>query len=382
MKHFVLVAGEASGDLLGASLIRELKLRYPNAVFSGIAGPQMIKEGCSTFFPMEKLSLMGLVEILKHLPELLKLRKRLFQHIVSLHPCVFIGIDAPDFNLSLEKKLKKTGIKTVHYVSPSIWAWRQWRVKKIKKSVDLMLTLFPFEVDFYQQHHVNAAFVGHPLADMIPIEPDFQQARAELELEPDKIYIALLPGSRLSEIERLGELFIQTAVACYQQDKRLCFIVPFANGGTRNLFEEILDKQSVNLPVQLTNGNARLVMQACDMVLLASGTAALEAMLLKKPMVVAYKLSALTYWILTKLKILKVSLYSLPNCLAGKPLVEEYMQNDATVEHLQKAIMRLINSEDGNHLLHEQYRTIHTSLRKDASVQAVNEIIKLIQDKA
>jgi len=377
MVCIALVAGEASGDLLGADLIRSLKQVYPDAKFIGIAGPEMKKQGCESLYPMESLSIMGLVEVLSHLPKLLKMRKTLFTQILAKNPDVFIGIDAPDFNLGLERRLKEAGIKTIHYVSPSVWAWRQWRVKKMARSIDLMLTLFPFEVDFYKTNNVVARFVGHPLASMIPVKPDIISARDQLQINHDANLIALLPGSRRSEVKRLAPVFVDTAIECFRRDNQLEFIVPFATDATRNIFQQVLDEKKASLPIKLVSGKSRMVMQAADYVLLASGTAALEAMLLKKPMVVAYKMNGLTLWLLRKLKILKVSLYSLPNILADKQLVEEFIQNDATTANLSNALMKLVDSR-GNDELITCYRDIHEQLRQTEDKQAGKVIAEFI----
>lgn len=381
MVCIALVAGEASGDLLGAPLIRTLKQSYPDAEFFGIAGPEMMAAGCQSLYPMEALSVMGF-EALKHLPKLLKMRKQLFQQILQKKPDVFIGIDAPDFNLALERKLKEQGIKTVHYVSPSVWAWRQWRVKKISHSIDLMLTLFPFEVDFYREHNINAHFVGHPLADLIPLHPNKEQARQQLGMTTHNKLVALLPGSRMGELQRLSDLFINAASICAAEVPDVGFIVPFANDKTRQHFQSRLDELKPDLNIQLVSGQSRLVMQASDVVLLASGTAALEALLLKRPMVVSYKLSALTFWILKTFKILKVSLYSLPNLLAGKKIVEEYVQAEANPSNLGHALVRLLTDESNNAALIKTYEDIHLSMKQDASQQAALAITKLISQEA
>lgn len=378
MISFAIVAGEASGDLLGASLIEAIKQRYPDAVFFGVAGPQMIASGCSSLYPMERLSIMGVVEVLRHLPSLLAMRKNLFNTIVERKPDVFIGIDAPDFNLALEKKLKSKGIKTVHYVSPSVWAWRQWRVKKIGESVDLMLTLFPFETAFYERHKVQSCFVGHPLANMIPMVTDTTLARSELGLD-EKCYVALLPGSRMAELERLSDLFILTAVECVKQFPDIEFLIPFSSDKTRQYFQHRIDQLDAQLPITMFSGQSRVVMAASDVILLASGTATLEAMLLKKPMVVAYKLANFTMWFLKKFRILKASLYSLPNILAGREVVSEYIQHDATVENLSVALIKLLNDKTGNQELVELYTDMHESLRLDASQRAADSILNMVR---
>jgi len=381
MVCIAIVAGEASGDLLGAPLIRELKKTYPDAEFFGIAGPEMMAAGCQSLYPMEALSVMGF-EALKHLPQLLAMRKQLYQRIVQKKPDVFIGIDAPDFNLTLERKLKSTGIRTVHYVSPSVWAWRQWRVKKISHSVDLMLTLFPFEVAFYAKHNINARFVGHPLADMIPLQAEKQQARQALDITTQHHLVALLPGSRMGELQRLSGLFIRSAEICASRMEGVEFIVPFANDKTRQFFQTTLDELKPQMTFRLISGRSREVMQASDVVLLASGTAALEAMLLKRPMVVSYKLSALTYWILKTFRILKVSMYSLPNLLAGKKIVEEYVQEEANPENLGNAVVRLLSDETHKQSLIETYESIHQTLRQNASQQAALAITELMTQES
>ncbi len=378
MVCIALVAGEASGDLLGASLIDALKEEYPHAEFIGIAGPQMIKAGCHSLYPMETLSVMGLVEVLKHLPELLKIRKQLYHQLLQKKPDVFIGIDAPDFNLPLERKLKSSGIKTVHYVSPTVWAWRQGRIKTIAKSVDLMLTLFPFEVAIYKQHQVKTHFVGHPLADIVPLQSDQGQARVKLGVGQDQRVVAMLPGSRMSELERLAEAFIETAAACSRQAADLQFIVPFANDKTRDYFQGIIDSMQLQVRIKTVAGQSRLVMQASDVVLVASGTASLEALLLKRPMVVAYKLSALTFWILKTFRMLKVSNISLPNLLAGKKIVEEFIQQDVSSEKLAPALLQLLDNRSANQQLLDTYDEIHRSLKKDASHEASRAVAALI----
>ena len=382
MVCIAIVAGEASGDILGASLLITLKQRFPGAEFIGIGGPEMARLGFKSLYSIERLSIMGLFEVLKHLPSLLKMRKQLFKQLVDKKPDIFIGIDAPDFNLGLEKKLKEAGITTVHYVSPSVWAWRQWRVKKIAKSIDLMLTLFPFEVDFYRDNNIPAKFVGHSLASSIPIETDMHIARSELGLNKDSIIIALLPGSRRSEVKRLSALFIQVAIECHKDNNCLEFVVPFATTATQEIFQHELDSCGVVLPITLLSGKSRTAMQSSDCVLLASGTAALEAMLLKKPMVVAYIMNGLTFWILKKFKILKSSVCSLPNVLAGNTLVKEYIQNDATKDNIVNAMAELIENLGKNASLVSRYNTLHESLIQEERCQAGNVIADLLEKQS
>ena len=380
MVRIGIVAGEASGDLLGAGLILAIRQQIPDVEFTGIAGPEMIKAGCKALYPSEKLSVMGLSEVLGHLGEILKIRKHLRHYFSSNPPDIFIGIDAPDFNLGLERRLKEAGIKTVHYVSPSVWAWRQNRVKKISRSVDLMLTLFPFEEAFYRDHDVNVRFVGHPLADMIPMDPDQQLARKELGLPVDVRIVALLPGSRMSEVQRLAEPMLGAAKILKQNNPDLFFVVPVASNNIKEYFYQLQQEMTLEIPVTIIDGNSREVMTASEVVLLASGTAAMEAMLLKRPMVVAYKLSGLTYWILKTFKMLKVSEYSLPNLLVGKPLVKECIQHEATPENLASAMQELLDREDNNESLINTFANIHIKLAKNASEQAANAVVSMLQD--
>ncbi len=373
-----IVAGEVSGDYLGADLIQALKQQHPNQTlkFEGIAGPLMIEQGCEALFPMEKLALFGIVEILGHLPEVLAIRRQLLQHFISNPPDIFIGIDAPDFNLSLEKNLKQADIKTVHYVSPTVWAWRQSRVKKIQQSVDLILSIFPFEVEFYQKYQVPVCFVGHPFADQIPLQSDRQKARAELKLEADKTMIALLPGSRRSEINYLGRLFFETASKCWQNQPQLQFVVPVVNSKIRQCLETLL-KDYPDLPVTLFEGQSRQVLTAANIVLTTSGTSTLETLLVKRPMVVAYKISPITYQLLKWLNMVKINLFAMPNLLAGKQIVPEFIQDQATVANLSQALLEFLNSADKVEQLLQDFEQIHLDLRKDASQEAARAVSDL-----
>ncbi|MFJ3369299.1 lipid-A-disaccharide synthase [Pseudomonas sp. NPDC086251] len=368
--RIALVAGEASGDILGAGLMRALKARHPQVEFIGVGGPLMQAQGLTSMFPMERLSVMGLVEVLGRLRELLKRRKKLVADLIAAEPDVFIGIDAPDFNLNIELKLRQAGIKTVHYVSPSVWAWRQKRVLKIREGCDLMLTLFPFEAKFYEEKGVPVRFVGHSLADAIPLEADRAAARAELGL-PDGPLVALMPGSRGGEVGRLGALFLDTAQRLRALRPGVRFVLPCASPERRKQLEEMLAGR--DLPLTLLDGNSHLALAACDAVLIASGTATLEALLYKRPMVVAYRLAPLTFWILKRM--VKSPYVSLPNLLAQRLLVPELLQDDATVEALAQTLSPLI--EDGQ----EQTRgfdEIHRTLRLDASNQAADAVLNLI----
>ena len=373
--HIGIVVGEASGDILGAALISELRKLYPTAEFSGIGGPRMLELGFHSFFPQDRLAVMGLIEPLKRLPELLRIRKFLREHFIANPPSVFIGIDSPDFTISLERSLKEQGIKTVHYVSPSVWAWRQKRIFKIAKSVDLMLTLLPFEAAFYEKHNVPVEFVGHHLADEIPEHVDKFQARRELGIPEHARVVALLPGSRASEVERMGSLFMHAAVFCLEQDPELLFYIPAANSDRyRQLHLQLNDY--VDFSIQLFNGNSHKVMAAADVVLLASGTVTLEALLLKKPMVVAYKMAPLTFKILSWL--VKTPFVSLPNLLANKLLVPELLQDQATPEKLSAAVMDYFENPEETQQLVDTFANMHGILKRDASARAAAAIAKLI----
>ncbi len=370
-----IVVGEASGDILGAALITELRQHFPDAEFSGIGGPRMLALGFHSYFPQDRLAVMGLIEPLKRLPELLRIRKFLREHFIATRPAVFIGIDSPDFTISLESSLKAHGIKTVHYVSPSVWAWRQKRVHKIARSVDLMLTLLPFEAAFYEKYNVPVEFVGHHLADEIPADVDKYQARRELGIPEHARVVALLPGSRSSEVERMGSLFMHAAVFCLEQDPGLLFYIPAANSDRyRQLHLQL--NEYVDFQVQLINGHSHQVMAAADVVLLASGTVTLEALLLKKPMVVAYKMAPLTFKILSWL--VKTPFISLPNLLANKLLVPELLQNDATPEKLSAAVMHYFENPEEAQQLSKTFADMHGILKRNASQRAAAAIAKLI----
>ena len=376
--HIGIVVGEASGDILGAALMHELRKHFPTAEFSGIGGPRMLAEGFHSYFPQDRLAVMGLVEPLKRLPELLRIRKFLREHFIANPPAVFIGIDSPDFTIPLEATLKEKGIKTAHYVSPSVWAWRQKRILKIARSVDLMLTLLPFEAKFYQEHQVSVEFVGHHLADEIPLSVDKIAARKALGLPEEGRIVALLPGSRASEVERMGELFMRTAVHCLEQDPSLQFIIPAANSDRyRQLHIELNDY--VDFPIELIHGHSHEALAAADVVLLASGTVTLEALLLKKPMVVAYKLAPLSYKILSWL--VKTPWISLPNLLAQKMLVPELIQDRATPEALSNAVMNYFENPEEALQLSDTFAVMHNELRRDASARAADAIVKLITTK-
>ena len=370
-----IVAGESSGDLLGAGLIAALKQRHPDAVFEGIGGPLMIAEGFTSHVPMERLAVMGLVEVLGRLFELLKVRRNLRNHFIANPPDVFIGIDAPDFTLGLEKKLKRAGIKTVHYVGPQIWAWRQGRAKHIAAGIDLMLVLFPFEREFFAQHDVPVTFVGHPLADAIDMDTPQQPARDKLNLDPRDRVIGLLPGSRQSEARRLAPTFLQAANLCRTRISNGKIIVAAATDAGAAIIADAVAAAGI-ADVQIVTRQARDVMAASDVILSASGTATLEVSLVKRPMVVAYKMANLTFRIARRL--VKIDYIALPNLLAGRELVPEIIQQDATPENLAQALLRYFEAPELTSQLHESFAEIHRALRQDASVIAAQAVLELV----
>ena len=373
---FGIVAGEASGDILGAGLIRALRRKYPRARFVGIGGEEMVAEGFHSLVPMERLSVMGLVEVLGRLRELFSIRARLMDYFLTHVPDVVIGIDSPDFTLGVERRCRDAGMLTAHYVSPSVWAWRQKRIFKIARSVDLMLTLFPFEARFYQEHNVPVAFVGHPLADLIPMEPDTLAARRSLGLNEQAPVLAILPGSRGSEVERLGALFLEAARWIQTRRQDLQLAIPCVNREREQQVRALVDALDVRLAVTIVRGRSREVMAAADVVLLASGTATLEAMLLKKPMVVGYRLSNLSFKIVSRM--VKSPYVALPNLLAGQPLVPEFIQDDATPQALAEAVLERLENAGERDRLTTAFTEIHHSLRHNADEQAAAAIAGLI----
>ncbi|HBK45360.1 MAG TPA: lipid-A-disaccharide synthase [Xanthomonadaceae bacterium] len=380
--RIALIAGEASGDLLGAGLIDELRKRYPNAQFAGIGGDGMRNAGCETWFDASELAVMGLAEVLRHLPRLLRLRREFRERVLAWKPDVFIGIDAPDFNLGVERWLKQRGVRTVHYVSPSVWAWREKRAEKIGASADLVLCLFPMEPPIYARHGIDARFVGHPMADDIGYQADRDAARAMLGISSSSPVLAVLPGSRQGEIARLGETFFEAAWQVSEQVLGLHVLVPAANPGCKPLLAEQLSRSA--LPVMrshLLDGNARLAMLAADVVLLASGTATLEAMLVKRPMVVGYKVAPLTYRIVKALGLIKVDRFALPNILAREDLAPELMQDDCTPENVAAAVLDWFRHPDKIARLQPRYLQLHAELRRDASARAADAVAGLLAQR-
>lgn len=373
-----IVVGEASGDILGSGLMKALKARYPDAVFEGIGGERMLAQGFHSFFPQERLAVMGIIEPLKRLFELLRIRRTLIEHFIANPPDVFIGIDSPDFNLTIEEKLRAAGIATVHYVSPSVWAWRQKRIVKIGRSVDLMLTLLPFEAKFYEQHSIPVCFVGHPLADELPLEVDVIGAREKLGIDLNTPLVALMPGSRGGEVKLLGPEFWKTAQWCLQRQPDLKFIVPAANAQRRQQIDEQLALHP-QLPIQVVDGQSHEVMAAADAVMMASGTTTLEAMLLKKPMVVAYKMAWLSFAIISRL--VKSKFFSLPNLLADKSLVPEILQKQVTPEVLGSELLSYFEQSQKAQGLRQTFYDMHVSLKRDASDRAADAIANLIESR-
>lgn len=369
-----IVAGELSGDTLGEGFIKAIKTRYPNAEFVGIGGPKMMTQGCHSLFDMEELAVMGLVEVLGRLPRLLKVKAELVQYFTQNPPDVFIGIDAPDFNLRLERDLKQAGIKTVHYVSPSVWAWRQKRIFKIAAATDLVLAFLPFEKAFYDRFNVPCEFIGHTLADALPLQPDKQAAQRLLGLDEQKRWLAVLPGSRSGEMKLLAKPFIETCQRLHQTYPELGFVVALVNAQRREQFETIWQQVAPELDFTLVDDTARHVITASDVVMLASGTVALECMLLKRPMVVGYKVNAITAFLARRL--LKTPYVSLPNILAGQELVKEFLQQECNVDNLYHELTRLLQND--NQALVDKFTEMHHWIRKDADQQAAQAVLTLI----
>ncbi|HAS8448625.1 TPA: lipid-A-disaccharide synthase [Vibrio vulnificus] len=370
-----IVAGELSGDTLGEGFIKAIKAVHPDAEFVGIGGPKMIAQGCQSLFDMEELAVMGLVEVLGRLPRLLRVKAELVRYFTENPPDVFVGIDAPDFNLRLELDLKKSGIKTVHYVSPSVWAWRQKRIFKIAAATNLVLAFLPFEKAFYDKFNVPCEFIGHTLADAIPLESDKAPARELLGLEQDKQWLAVLPGSRGSELKMLSQPFIETCKKLKQAFPELGFVVALVNQKRREQFEQAWKEYAPELDFKLVDDTARNVITASDAVMLASGTVALECMLLKRPMVVGYKVNAFTAFLAKRL--LKTQYVSLPNILSDSELVKEYLQEACTPENLFAEVSNLLASD--NQTMLDKFAEMHHWIRKDADQQAANAVLKLIE---
>ena len=376
-----IVAGEISGDLLGARLMRALKQHLPQVRFEGVGGTEMRGEGCRSLFPMERLSVFGLTEILGRYLELRRLRKRLITHFLADPPDLFVGVDSPGFNLGLEEQLRRSGITTVHFVSPQVWAWRTWRVRKIRRAVDRILVLFPFEKEFYARHGVDAVFVGHPLADEIRGDDDPKPHRDRLRLERDKPTVALLPGSRVSEVKALADVFVETALWLHARQPNLQLVIPFVNNQTRLIFEAAVKRhQAWDLPLTRFHGHSREVMAAADVVLLASGTATLEAMLLRRTMVVTYRVSRISYWLMRLFS--HITLYAMPNILAGRHLVPELLQDEAVPAILGAAVERGLGRPLYAREALKVFDTLGERLRGNASAQAALAVLDVLNKRA
>lgn len=371
-----LVAGETSGDLLGAGLIKALQERCPDATFEGVAGPMMQAAGCEAWEEAETLAVFGLIEPLKVLPKLLKLRRTLVRRWTENPPDVFIGIDAPDFNLGLEIKLRERGIKTVQYVSPSVWAWRQGRVRKVARAVNKVLCLLPFEKTFYDEHDVAADFVGHPMADNVPIDLDTATIRSALSIQAPAV-VAVLPGSRHSEVSRLGPIFANTCALLLKTHPELRFVAPMINDRLKQLFERHLDTVGIRENFLITDGDAQSAIAASDLVLLASGTASLQTAMLRKPMVGAYRFSALTYAIAKTFKLVNVPFFTLPNLLTEEPLVPEFLQAEATPAALARAVTNLLDNPERRAMISRRFADLRGELALDADYRAASAVYEL-----
>jgi lipid-A-disaccharide synthase len=378
--RITLCAGEASGDLLGAGLIDALRVHFPEAQFAGIGGDAMRAAGLVSWFDASELAVMGLAEVVAHLPRLLRLQRAFRDRALAWQPDVFIGIDAPDFNLGVERWLKQRGMRTVHYVSPSVWAWREKRAQTIGRSADRVLCLFPMEPAIYARHGVDARFVGHPLADVMPLEPDRHAARDVLGLPHDAPVLAVLPGSRLGEIQRLGAIFLEAAVLVANDIPGLHIVIPAATPACRIAIERLLaESRMTSAQTRVLDGDARTAMTASNVVLLASGTATLEAMLAQRAMVVGYRIAPLTHAIVKGLGMLKVDSYALPNVLAGERLVPELMQHDCTPRQLADAVLAWLRNPVAMNAVQPRFRALHAQLRRGASTQAAFAVAELIE---
>lgn len=374
-----IAVNELSGDQLASALIRALQAQRPDIRFEGMTGPGMEFLGCRPLFRMDPV--MGLVEILKHLPYLLGIRRGLYRHFIAHPPDLFIGVDAPDFNLPLERRLKAAGIKTAHFVCPTVWAWRPGRAKKFSRTIDLMLCLFPFEPQFLSAYRVPAVFVGHPLADEIPLQPlEAPEQRAELGMDPQRPAIALLPGSRMSEVNRLTDDFIRTARWCRERQPELQFVLPLVNAEIRSFVTSRLQALEPDLPVTLLDGRSRQALQAAEVVLAASGTATLEALLYKRPMVVAYRVNAITYGLVRFFKLVKVSHVAMANLVSDKPLAPEFIQEHCRHELMGPELLDMLNNDTRRAEIEAHYKRTHEQMRCNAAQQAVEAVLRMLED--
>jgi len=375
--RFGMVAGEASGDQLGAHLIAALKSRGRPMLFAGIGGPRMVSEGLDSHFPMDKLSVRGYAEALLHVREIMAIRRRMEKAMLTERPDAFIGVDASEFNLGLERKLKDRGIPSIHYVSPSVWAWRAWRVRRIARSVNHILVMFPFEAPLYEKAGVPVTYVGHPLADIIPMQPNRHEARAQLRLPAGKLIVALLPGSRRSELEYMAGAFVLAAHRFRQEVHDVHFVCPMVTRDTRDLFERAVHlHQRTDLPLTLLFGHSHEALAAADLALVASGTATLETALFKTPMVIAYRQSPITWTLMRSMAYLPY--VGMPNILAGEKLVPELLQDDATPEALCDALLGLLRDPEAQRRQRERFTEFHERLRQGAAEKASEAILKII----
>ncbi len=377
MITIALVAGEASGDQLGAALIRAIRLKKPETRFVGIGGPLMASAGMECWWDSSHLSVMGLFEVISHLPRLVSLRRQLMRKLFELKPAVFIGIDAPDFNLGVEKKLKARNIPTIHYVSPTVWAWRPGRVKTIARATDRVMCLFPFEPQYYRQQDVAADYTGHPLADEIPYQIGSESARSELGLENNNVYIALLPGSRLSEVEKLSAPMLDAALIINKRDPRISFLIPAAS----ELIRDQLNKTLRDYPAidgKVFSGRGKDVMAAADVVVCASGTATLEVLLVNRPMVVCYRLATMTYYLAKWLKLVKIKYFSLPNILASEELVPELLQHEVNGQNIADKVFQWLDHPALREALSQRFDLLHQQLSIDAASTAAEVVIQHI----
>lgn len=373
-----LVAGESSGDLLAAGLISAIREQVPDAVFEGVAGPAMVAAGCEQWEPAESLAVMGLVEPLAHIPRLLRLRRSLARRWRESPPDVFVGIDAPDFNLGLEKMLRKSGVRTAHYVSPSIWAWRPGRARKVAQAADVVLCILPFEAPLYAEHAVDAVFVGHPKADAAPALVDMAAARRTLDIGDGEL-VAILPGSRQGEVAHLGDILANTAQRLIAARPDIRFVTPVATPALRELIELRLNEAGVAEHFLLLDGDAQTAMMAADLVLLASGTAALEAALLCKPMVAVYRMAKLTAALVKGLRLVKLTHYTLPNLMTSEPLVPEFIQDDARPEAIAAAVVALMDDPDRRRFISDEFAKLKAELALDADQRAAEAVLGLAQ---
>jgi lipid-A-disaccharide synthase len=376
--RIAMVAGEPSGDLLASHLIAALKERLPDAVFFGIGGPRMESQGFDAWWPMEKLSVMGYVDALKNYREISGIRRQLKKRLLDIKPDIFIGVDAPDFNLGLETSLKSAGVKTIHYVSPSIWAWRGGRIKKIARAVNRVLALFPMEPPLYEKEHIPVTYVGHPLADIIPLQTSKQAVREKLALPRDYPIFGMLPGSRQGELAMMADTFVQTAkLICERFLPNAIFVVPLATRETRLQFEAAIYRQQAGeVPFRLLFGHAQDALGAADVSLVASGTATLEAALIKRPMVITYKIAKFSYWLMKRMAYLPY--VGLPNVLAGRFVVPEILQDEATPENLAEALVKLYEDKENAAAVEDAFTDIHLQLRQNTAEKAANAVIECL----